>query len=140
MKIGVLGTGQVGQALGSRLVGLGHDVVMGSRDAANQRAGEWAVSAGPRARAGTFADAAAHGEIVINATAGGASLQALELAGAANLVGRVLVDVSNPMEFVGGSMRLTVANTDSLAEQIQRAYPDARVVKTLNTMNKSKLR
>lgn len=137
MKIGILGTGQVGRTLGTRLAELGHDVRMGSRDPANPRATEWAETAGPRGSAGTFADAAAHGEVVINATAGGASLRALELAGAGNLADRVLIDVSNPLDFTSGTLRLSIVNTDSLAEQIQRTYPDSRVVKTLNTVNAS---
>ncbi|HSI94265.1 MAG TPA: NAD(P)-binding domain-containing protein [Jiangellaceae bacterium] len=138
MRIGILGTGQVGRTLASRLAELGHDVLMGARDPANPRAAEWAEVAGSRGSAGTFADAAAHGEVVINATAGAASLRALDQAGATNLAGRVLMDVSNPIaEVTGGSLQLTTANTDSLAEQIQRAYPDSRVVKTLNTVNAS---
>jgi 8-hydroxy-5-deazaflavin:NADPH oxidoreductase len=138
MRIGILGTGQVGRTLGTRLAELGHDVRMGSRDPANPRAAEWAEAAGPRGSAGSFADAATHGEVVINATAGAASLRALEQAGAANLAGRVLMDVSNPIaQVTGGSLQLTTANTDSLAEQIQRGYPDSRVVKTLNTVNAS---
>lgn len=138
MRIGILGTGQVGRTLASRLAELGHDVLMGARDPANPRAAEWAEAAGSRGSAGTFADAAAHGEVVINATAGAASLRALDQAGATNLAGRVLMDVSNPIaEVTGGSLQLTTANTDSLAEQIQRAYPDSRVVKTLNTVNAS---
>lgn len=135
MRFAVLGTGMVGQALAGRLVELGHEVVMGSRDAANPKAVEWAASAGERARAGTFADAAAFGEVVVNATAGGASLAALESAGAANLAGKVLLDVANALDFSHGTPpSLSVAVTDSLAEQIQRAYPDARVVKALNTV------
>lgn len=138
MRIGILGTGQVGRTLASRLAELGHDVLMGARDPANPRAAEWAEVAGSRGSAGTFADAAAHGEVVINATAGAASLRALDQAGATNLAGRVLMDVSNPIaEVTGGLLQLTTANTDSLAEQIQRAYPDSRVVKTLNTVNAS---
>jgi 8-hydroxy-5-deazaflavin:NADPH oxidoreductase len=136
MRIAVLGTGQVGRTLGGRLVELGHDVRMGSRDPDNPRAVEWAADAGPRGSAGTFADAAAFAEVVVNATAGAASLRALESAGAENLAGKVLIDVSNPIAQVsGGSLQLTVANTDSLAEQVQRGFPAARVVKALNTMN-----
>jgi 8-hydroxy-5-deazaflavin:NADPH oxidoreductase len=137
MRIGVLGTGMVGQAIGTRLVELGHDVVLGARDAANPKAAGWvAEQAGGQARAGTFADAAAHGEIVVNATSGTASLAALDAAGAENLAGKVLVDVANPLDFSGGfPPKLAIVNTDSLAEQIQRAHPAARVVKALNTVN-----
>ncbi len=138
MRIGVLGTGMVGQTLGTKLVVVGHDVVMGSRDAANLKATGWATSTDGRGRAGTFAEAAEHGEIVVNATSGQGSLAALELAGADNLAGKVLVDVANPLDFSHGMPpSLTVANTDSLGEQIQRGFPDARVVKTLNTVTAS---
>jgi 8-hydroxy-5-deazaflavin:NADPH oxidoreductase len=136
MRIGVLGTGMVGEALGSRLVETGHDVVMGSRDAANAKATAWAGRHPERAGHGTFADAAAHGEVVLNATGGAVSLDVLRLAGADNLAGKVLIDVSNPMvPDTGFPPRLEPVNGDSLAETIQREFPDARVVKTLNTMN-----
>jgi 8-hydroxy-5-deazaflavin:NADPH oxidoreductase len=136
MKVGVLGTGVVGRTLAGRLIGLGHEVTMGSRQAGNDKATAWAAEAGPPAAAGTFADAARHGELVINATAGAASLDALDAAGAGNLAGKVLVDVSNPLDFSGGlPPSLSVCNTDSVAEQIQRRFPAARVVKALNTVN-----
>jgi hypothetical protein len=136
MKIGMLGTGGVGRTIADRLVELGHEVVLGARDAANQNAAQWAA-ASPGGRAGTFADAAGHGEVVFNATAGVASLAALAAAGgAAALDGKVLVDVANPLDFSGGMPpMLAVANTDSLGEQIQRAYPAVRVVKALNMVN-----
>ena len=138
MRIGVLGTGTVGQRLSTKLVELGHEVRMGSRDATNEKAQAWAASAGERGSGGTFADAAAFGEVVVNCTAGAASVEALEQAGEDALRGKVLVDVSNPLDFSRGMPpRLTVCNDDSLAEQIQRRFPDARVVKTLNTVNAS---
>jgi predicted dinucleotide-binding enzyme len=136
MRFGVLGTGMVGHALATRLVELGHEVTMGSRRAGNERAVAWARGAGPRAREGSFADAAAFGEIVVNATAGAASLEALGMAGKENLAGKVLIDVANPLDFSRGMPpSLSVCNTDSLGEQIQRTFPEARVVKTLNTVN-----
>jgi len=135
VRIGVLGTGVVGNRLGSKLVALGHDVKMGSRTAKNAKAAEWTKANGPRASAGTFADAAKFGEVVFNCTAGSVSLEALKQAGGKNLGGKVLVDVANPLDFSKGMPpTLTVCNTDSLAEQIQRAFPDAKVVKALNTM------
>ena len=136
MRFGVLGTGMVGQTLAGKLVSLGHEVTMGSRQAGNEKAVAWANEAGDAGREGTFADAARFGEVVVNATAGAASLDALDAAGADNLSGKVLIDVSNPLDFSDGPPpKLTVCNTDSMGEQIQRAYPEAKVVKTLNTVN-----
>jgi 8-hydroxy-5-deazaflavin:NADPH oxidoreductase len=136
MKIGVLGTGIVGRTLGTRLVAVGHQVMMGSRTADNETAAEWARSAGKGAGHGTFADAAAFGELLINCTPGTVSLPALQAAGAESLRGKVLIDVSNPLDFSGGMPpTLVVSNTDSVGEQIQRAFPQTRVVKTLNTVN-----
>jgi predicted dinucleotide-binding enzyme len=109
---------------------------MGSRDAANEKAQAWASSVGERGGAGTFADAAEFGEVVFNCTAGAASLDALEQAGERALAGKVLIDVSNPLDFTHGlPPTLTVCNDDSLGEQIQRRFPGARVVKALNTVN-----
>lgn len=126
----------VGQTLAGKLVSLGHEVTMGSRQPGNEKAVAWAAEAGDSARDGTFADAARFGEVVINATAGAASLDALAAAGAENLNGKVLIDVCNPLDFSRGQPpTLTVCNDDSVGEQIQRAYPDAKVVKTLNTVN-----
>ncbi len=135
MKIGMLGTGIVGQTIGSRLVQLGHDVMMGSRVEANPTAITWARKEGRYASFGTFANAAAFGEIVFNCTLGAASLDALRQAGAANLKGKILIDTANPLDYSTDIWTLTVCNSDSLGEQIQREFPEARVVKTLNTMN-----
>jgi 8-hydroxy-5-deazaflavin:NADPH oxidoreductase len=136
MKIAVLGTGAVGGSIASKLVQLGHEVMMGSRTAGNDKAVAWAKSAGRRAGTGTFAEAAAHGEMLWNCTAGAASLEALGLAGADRLAGKVLADVANPLDFSRGMPpSLSVCNTDSLAERIQREFPRTHVVKTLNTVN-----
>lgn len=136
MRVGVVGSGMVGEALADRLLELGHEVRMGSRTA-DGPALRWAQRAGERASAGDFAEAAEFGELVINATAGANSAEALRQAGEQNLAGKVLLDVANPINTAGGSgpVTLTVANTDSLGEQIQREFPAARVVKALNTMN-----
>jgi len=135
MKIGVLGTGLTGQTIGSKLVGLGHDVMMGSRSEANPNAIAWAKEEGHNALYGTFMNAADFGEIVFNCTLGSASVEALKQAGAASLKGKVLIDTSNPIDHSSDTWTLTVCNTDSLGEQIQRMFPDTKVVKTLNTVN-----
>ncbi|MBI5962534.1 MAG: NAD(P)-binding domain-containing protein [Chloroflexi bacterium] len=135
MNIGVLGTGVVGQTIGSKLVQLGHNVMMGSRDEANPRAVIWTKQEGRNASFGSYADAAAFGEIIFNCTLGSASLSALQMAGAENMKGKILIDTSNPLDYANEIWTLTVCNTDSLGEQIQRAFPDTRVVKSLNTMN-----
>lgn len=135
MKIGVLGTGDVGKAIATKLVSLGHEVTMGSRSRGNEKALAWVKEAGARASEGTFPDAARHGQIVFNCVKGEHALDALAQVGAESLAGKILVDVSNPLDFSKGfPPTLTVCNTDSLAERIQRAYPDAKVVKALNTM------
>ncbi|GAA1932235.1 NADPH-dependent F420 reductase [Nocardioides marmoribigeumensis] len=132
MRIAVLGTGMVGKAIGGRLTELGHDVTIGTRDPAVTGAREGDLPA-PLA---TYAAAAAGAELVVNASNGLATLEVLGLAGADNLAGKVLVDVSNPLDFSQGMPpTLSIKDTDSLGEQVQRAFPDARVVKTLNTMN-----
>jgi 8-hydroxy-5-deazaflavin:NADPH oxidoreductase len=136
MKFGVLGSGMVGSTIATKLVSLGHEVKMGSRDAANEKAKAWVASAGRGASQGTFADAAAFGEIVFNCTAGMSSVDALKSAGESALRGKVLVDVANPLDFSKGMPpRLSVSNDDSLAETIQRTFPDVKVVKALNTVN-----
>ncbi|MGV1007239.1 MAG: NADPH-dependent F420 reductase [Dermatophilaceae bacterium] len=149
MRIAVLGTGMVGQALAGGLAGLGHDTTIGTRDVAatlartdpdamgNPAYQHWALEH-PEVRLATYAQAAADAELVVNATSGGASLEALAAAGAANLAGKVLVDVANPLDFSRGMPpTLFVKDTDSLGEQIQRAFPDARVVKAFNIVNAS---
>ena len=135
MRIGILGTGSVGQTIASALIQRGHDVKLGSRSATNEKAAEWVKQNGEHASQGTFADAAAFGEIVFNCTSGKPSLDALRAATADHLAGKTLADVANALDFSSGSLTLTVANTDSLAEQIQAAFPATRVVKTLNTVN-----
>lgn len=149
LRIGVLGTGVVGQTVGTKLVELGHRVMMGSRQAGNDNAVAWAEGAGGGegggaggasgvASQGSFADAAAFAQLVVNATSGMATLAALEAAGAANLAGKVLIDIANPLDFSRGMPpTLSVCNDDSLGEQVQRAFPEARVVKALNTVNAS---
>ena len=149
MKIGTLGSGAVARTLSAKLAELGHDVMLGTRDVAALMAREqppmgqgepfaaWSEQHS-QIKVGTFAETAAHGELLINATAGTGSLEALARAGESNLQGKVLIDVSNPLDFSQGfPPSLTVANQDSLGEQIQRAFPQVRVVKALNTVTAS---
>lgn len=140
MRVAVLGTGMVGRTLAPAITAAGNDVTIGTRDVAqllesNADFATWHREH-PSVVLDSFSTAAKAAELVVNATSGAVSLDALGLVGAANLAGKVLVDVSNPLDFSGGMPpTLTVANTDSLGEQIQRAFPDALVVKTLNTVN-----
>jgi len=135
MKIAVLGTGTVGNTIGSKLIELGHSVMMGSRTKDNEKANAFLEKNNGKANAGTFADAAAFGEIVFNCTSGAGSLAALAAASAQNLNGKLLVDVANPLDFSKGMPpSLSISNTHSLAEEIQKNFPDVKVVKALNTM------
>jgi len=147
MRLGILGTGVVGKAIAARLADLGHEVMVGTRDPAktmsrtepdaygNPPFSAWQEEH-PEVQLGTFADAAAHGEMVVNASAGTVSLEVLELAGEANLNSKILIDIANPLDFSQGMPpTLSVSNTDSLGEQIQRRFPEAMVVKTLHTVN-----
>ena len=132
MKIGVLGTGVAGQAMAGKLVQLGHDVMMGARAADNEKVLAFAQRTG--GRAGTFAAAAGHGEMIVNCTRGESSLATLS-ALTSELRGRILLDLANPLDFSAGyPPHLSVSNTDSLGEQIQRALPETLVVKSLNTV------
>ncbi|MFG3054108.1 NADPH-dependent F420 reductase [Kitasatospora sp. NPDC048239] len=135
MRFGIIGTGVVGQTLADKLVALGHEVTLGSRTKDNEKGAAWAEQAGPSGHSGTFADAAGFGEVVLNATSGTVALAALRAAGAEQLAGKLLVDVSNPLVFSpDGEVSLDPANTDSVGEQIQREFPQTRVVKALNTV------
>lgn len=137
MKIAILGTGSVGATIGSRLVDLGHQVMMGSRTSNNEKAQAFVSKhQGINASAGTFSEAAAFGEVVFNCTKGEFSLEAIALAGSA-INGKVLIDVSNPLDFSNGMpphLIPSLANTNSLGEEIQRRFPETKVVKTFNTM------
>jgi len=149
MRIGIMGSGFVAQTLGAKLLEMGHEVTVSSRDVSRAKktgwggdvpsAQEWAaarVQEGQAAACGSFAQAAAGAEVVINATMGAHSLDALATVSQGDLSGKVLVDLSNPLDYSGGGIpTLAVANTTSVAEQIQADYPAARVVKTLNTVN-----
>jgi predicted dinucleotide-binding enzyme len=148
MKIGVFGTGTVGRTFAEKLIGLGHEVTIGTRNVAEKLAdtskdymgnppfSDWYKS-NNKIRLGTFSEAAAFGEILINATNGAGTLTVLDSAGAKNLAGKVLMDVSNPLDPSHGmppTLLPHLSNTTSLGEMIQKTFPEARVVKTLNTM------
>lgn len=136
MKYGILGTGSVGDAIATKLITQGHQVMMGSRTADNEKAVKWAAGKGANASNGTFRQAAAFGEIIFNCTAGAASLSVLKTVGSENLNGKILVDIANPIvRDQYNSLIPELCNTNSLGEEIQRQYPEAKVVKTLNTMN-----
>jgi 8-hydroxy-5-deazaflavin:NADPH oxidoreductase len=148
MKIAILGTGTVGQTVAGRLAGLSYEVMMGTRDAAETSSRtakdsyggpsftEWYAD-NKQVKLASFAEAAAFGEIIINATSGANSINALRLAGADNLNGKVLIDIANPLDFTKGMPPILIpelCNTNSLGEEIQRSFPNTKVVKTLNTM------
>jgi predicted dinucleotide-binding enzyme len=135
MRFGILGTGMVGKSIATKLIGLEHEVMMGSRSYDNKEAIEWTAKNCKRALHGTFKDAAEFGEIVFNCTLGSASLNALRIAGNEALANKIIVDVSNPLDFSNVPPSLIVCNTDSLGEQIQRMLPNSRVIKALNTVN-----
>ena len=135
MKIGILGTGVVGAALGKGFVGRGDEVMMGSRSASNEKAAAWAAEAGPAASTGTFTDAAAFGELVVLATNWAGTQNALDLAGTPNFAGKVLIDATNPLDFSSGGPGLALGHTDSAGEQVQRWLPEAKVVKAFNIVN-----
>jgi predicted dinucleotide-binding enzyme len=149
MKIGIIGSGVVAQTLGTKLVELGHDVVLGTRDpskldekknmAATLR--EWlaaatkAGKAGGKAKVATFQEAAAHGELLINATHGQASVDALNIAAADKVGPKVLIDTANELDFSKGVPPGALASqSNCLAERIQSAFPNLKVVKALNTI------
>lgn len=149
MYIGIIGSGHVAQVLGGRLLEFDNEVMISSRDPSAGKHGgderaissadEW-VSANHElglsgAAAGGFADAAAFGEVLINATAGRWSLDALGAAERGDIEGKIVIDLANPLDFRDGQLTLAFCNTESLGERIQQAYPGARVVKTLNTVN-----
>jgi predicted dinucleotide-binding enzyme len=135
MKIAVLGTGNVGDTIGSKLIEVGHKVMMGSRTKENDKAIAFVAKHNGKASAGTFADAAAFGEIIFNCTAGVASLDALNMAGEKNLHAKIIVDLANPLDFSKGMPpSLAICNTNSLGEEIQKIFPQTKVVKALNTM------
>jgi predicted dinucleotide-binding enzyme len=134
MEIGVLGSGIVGQTIASKLVEVGHHAVVGTREP--QKLLEWKQQVGENVSIGSYSEAAAYGEIMFNATSGAGAMEALRLAGEEQLRGKILIDISNPLDFSNGMPpTLFVLNDNSLVEQIQSAFPEVKVVKTLNTLS-----
>jgi len=135
VKIAMLGTGIVGEMLGSKLVELGHDVTMGGRELTNSKGQAWAAKHEGGASYGSFAQAAAFGEVIFCCVNGEHSIDALAAAGADNLAGKLLVDVGNLLDFNNGMPKSLASAENCLSEKIQAAFPDAHVVKSLNTMS-----
>lgn len=147
MKIGILGTGVVGQTIAEKLIQLDHQVMIGTRNKEKTLAkkdkdtfgrppfSEW-IKNNSRVNFGTYNEAAQFGEFLVNATNGDGTMPALEAAGKNNLANKIMLDISNPLDFSKGMPpSLSISNTDSLGELIQRTYPELKVVKSLNTLN-----
>ncbi len=133
MNIGILGTGSVGNAIGTKLIQLGHTVKMGSRNAAHEKAVVWANKNGSNASTGTFEESARFGDLLVLCLNGAATVEAIKMAGISNFTGKTVIDITNPLDFSAGMPpSLFIGNTDSLGELVQRTVPEANVVKALN--------
>ena len=132
-RVGVLGSGEVGRRLAAGFASRGHDVMIGSRDPRKPELREWLSGEGAGIEAGTFAEAATHGELLVLAVLGNAAEEAIADAGPENFSGKVVIDTMNPLDFSAGfPPELSIAGADSLGERVQRALPDAKVVKAFN--------
>jgi predicted dinucleotide-binding enzyme len=134
MKIGIIGSGIVGQTLGTGLVGLGHQVKIGSREPNSEKLQEWVSQTGAQASTGTFAETAAFGDLIIISTFGEATENAVQLADPKNFSGKVVIDTTNPLVHGPTGPKVVVSPGESLGEKIQRLLPDAYVVKAFNTV------
>ena len=130
MKVGIIGSGDVGKKLGDSFVDLGHSVKIGTRDVGKLQ--EWASKHGSHASTGSFTDAAKFGDVIVIATAWAGTQSAIETAGAENMAGKVVIDVTNPLDFSTMPPKLAIGHTDSAGETIQRLLPKAAVVKAFN--------
>ncbi len=134
-QVGVLGSGEVGRRLAAGFTSRGHEVMIGTRDPDKRELREWLSGEGAGIEAATFAQTAAHGELLVLAVLGDAAEQAIANAGPANFSGKVVIDAMNPLDFSAGfPPKLSIAGEDSLGERVQRALPDAKIVKAFNTI------
>jgi predicted dinucleotide-binding enzyme len=132
-RVGVLGTGEVGRRLASGFRGRGHEVTIGSRDPEKRELREWLSAEGAGIQSGTFAEAAAAGDLLVLAVLGDAAEQVIADAGRESFAGKVVIDAMNPLDFSGGfPPKLSISGDDSLGERVQRALPDAKIVKAFN--------
>jgi 8-hydroxy-5-deazaflavin:NADPH oxidoreductase len=135
MKIGILGRGNVGRTLAAGFRDRGHEVMIGSRDPGHAELQEWLAGAGEGVKAGTMSETAEFGELLVLALLGVAAEEAIRGAGPENFSGKVVIDAMNPLDFSGGPPpKLAFSGEDSLGERVQRAIPDAKVVKAFNTI------
>lgn len=139
MKIGILGSGVVGQSLGRGFAARGDQVVIGTREGGGDKLREWVAGTDGRGRAGTFAEAAAFGELAVLATKWDGTENALRLAGVEHLAGKIVIDVTNPLDFSAGAPRLALGHGDSGGEQVQRWLPQAKVVKAFNIITAAEM-
>jgi len=139
-KVGILGSGEVGQALGRGFASRGYSVMLGSRTPGSDKLKTWVGKNGPRASTGTFAQASAYGDILVLATLGSAAEDAIDLARPANFRGKLLIDATNPLDFSKGMPPgLFIGVTDSLGERVQRKLPETKVVKCFNTVGNKQM-
>jgi predicted dinucleotide-binding enzyme len=132
MRVGILGSGEVGQKLGDGFIGLGHSVMVGSRSPGKLKA--WVDKNGKKASAGSFAEAAAFGDALVLATLWTGTKDAIAMAGESSFAGKVVIDVTNPLDFTSMPPKLMIGYTDSAGETIQHMLPNSKVVKAFNTL------
>lgn len=134
-RVGVLGTGEVGRRLAAGFKDRGYQVMIGSRDSGKSELRDWLSADGRGIEVGTFAEAGAYGEVIVLAVLGAAAEEVIAEAGAQKFTGKVVIDAMNPLDFSGGfPPKLSISGDDSLGERVQRALPDAKVVKAFNTI------